>query len=352
MSDALPESGQAAEAAAETPPGKGYMGRVLLGLVLGLVVYGCMALWSDLDSIRAALADFPLWLIPAAMGLSFCNYLLRFLRWERYRGLLGVQLDRKTSFLIHLSGLALTVTPGKMGEAVKSILIRQVEGSPLARTAPIVVAERFTDLLGFLVLVAVGGLATAPEHAWVFWSTLGLCAVLLAILAYEPMGRATCSLLARLPLIGGLAPALGTAITSTRTLMAPRELPLATLVATLGWGLECTAFWLIANALIPGEIPLLFGVYAFAISAVAGAVVIVTPGGLGVTEGLLTALTSTRYQSMGMPVAAAGGAAVSATVLIRLCTLWFAMGLGLLALGRFTRLHGAPDFSRAPQTSP
>jgi hypothetical protein len=45
-----------------------------------------------------------------------------------------------------------------------------------------VVAERFTDLLGFLVLVAVGGLATAPEHAWVFWSTLGLCAVLTGIL--------------------------------------------------------------------------------------------------------------------------------------------------------------------------
>ncbi|HIF40399.1 MAG TPA: hypothetical protein EYQ74_04790, partial [Planctomycetes bacterium] len=96
MSDALPESGQAAEAAAGSPKGKGFMGRVVVGLVLGLVVYGCMALWSDLDSIRAALADFPLWLIPAAMGLSFANYLLRFLRWERYRGLLGVRLDRKT----------------------------------------------------------------------------------------------------------------------------------------------------------------------------------------------------------------------------------------------------------------
>ncbi|MDP6740359.1 MAG: lysylphosphatidylglycerol synthase transmembrane domain-containing protein [Planctomycetota bacterium] len=343
MSDAPPESGQAAETTAGSPMGKGFMGRVLLGLVLGLVVYGCMALWSDLDSIRAALADFPLWLIPAATGLSFANYLLRFLRWERYRGLLGVQLDRRTSFLIHLSGLALTVTPGKMGEALKSILIRQVEGSPLARTAPIVVAERFTDLLGFLVLVAVGGLATAPEHAWVFWATLGLCAVLLAILAYEPMGKATCSLLARLPLVGGLAPSLRTAISSTRTLMAPRELPLATIVATIGWGLECTAFWLIANALVPGEFPLLFGVYAFAISAVAGAVVIFTPGGLGVTEGLLTALTSTRYQSMGMPAAAAGGAAVSATVLIRLCTLWFAMGLGMVALAIFTHRTASTD---------
>jgi len=332
--------------------GQVLMKRALLGLVLGLVVYACLGLWSDLDSIRSALENFDLWLVPAAMGLSFTNYLLRFLRWERYRTLLDIELDRRTSFLIHLSGLALTVTPGKMGEAFKSILIRQVEGSPLSRTAPIVVAERFTDLLGFLVLVAVGGLATAPEHAWVFWATLGLCGVVLGVLAWQPLGDGACSLLEKLPGVRALVPALRAAIMSTRVLMAPSQLLGPTLIATVGWGLECTGFWLIANSLTTADLPFLFAVYAFAISAVAGAVVMITPGGLGVTEGFLTALTSARYRSLGMPAAAAGGAAVSATVLIRLATLWFAMGLGMLALLCFTRRHGPPQFGRVPQTSP
>ena len=310
--------------------------RMWAGVIVGLAVYAALALWADLPGMGRALARVPLWTIPAAMGLSFAYYLVRFVRWERYRTLLGVRLDRGTSFLIHLAGLSLTVTPGKMGEAFKSWLIKEVDGSPIARTAPIVVAERFTDLLGFLVLIAIGGLATAPQHAWIFWATLGLCALALAGLGSQRFGELGCRLLAELPIVGGMAPRLRTALESTRVLMAPRELLLPTLAATIGWGLECTACWLVANALAPG-VPWLFAVYAFALSAVAGAVLIIAPGGLGVTEGTLTALLTARYRALGLAREVADASAAAATLVVRLCTLWFAVGVGLAALSAFRR---------------
>lgn len=326
------------EPAAQGPPDRATLRRRLgLGIFLGLLVYAGFALWGDVGSLGEALRELNLWLIPAAMALSFANYLVRFVRWERYRGLLGVRLDRSTSFLIHLAGLALTVTPGKMGEAFKSWLIKEVEGSPVSRTAPIVIAERFTDLLGFLVLVAVGGLATAPEYAWVFWVTLAVCAVALFALGSRALGEWGCDLLARLPVIGGLAPKARTAFESTRVLMAWRELPGATLLATFGWGLECTGFWLVASSLVEGGLPWLFCVFTFALSAVAGAVLIIAPGGLGVTEGTMTGLLRSRYLALGLAEEAARGRAVSATLVIRLCTLWFAMGVGLVALSAFRR---------------
>ena len=314
--------------------------RMLFGVVLGLVVYAAIALWADLPGIAVAVRDVEWWLLPAAMGLSFANYLVRFLRWERYRTLLGVTMDRWTSFRIHLSGLALTVTPGKMGEAFKSWLIREVDGTPVSRTAPIVVAERFTDLLGFLVLIAVGGLATAPEYAWVFWATLGGCAVLLAGLGSERAGALGVRLLTRLPLVGRVAPKVETALASTRQLMAPRELLLPTIAATLGWALECTAFWLLADALTPG-VPWLFAVFVFALSAVAGAVAIVFPGGLGLTEGLMIGLLRERYLALGVALKTANARATAATLLVRLCTLWFAMILGLMTLSLHRRLRRA-----------
>lgn len=314
--------------------------RMLAGIFLGVLVYAALGLWGDVGAIRAALRDFDVLLVPAAMALSFGNYLVRFVRWERYRTLLGVRMDRWTSFLIHLAGLSLTVTPGKMGEAFKSWLIKRVDGSPVSRTAPIVVAERFTDLLGFLVLVAVGGLATAPQHAWIFWATLALCAVLLAVLGSRRLGELACVLLEHLPMIGGLAPRARAAFASTRTLLAPRELALPTVLATLGWSLECTAFWLVADSLVSGDLPFLFAVYTFALSAVAGAVLIVAPGGLGVTEGTMTGLLSARYRAMGVARDAAAAYAVTATVVIRLCTLWFAMGVGMVALAAFRRARG------------
>ena len=78
--------------------------------------------------------------VAAACGLSFLNYCVRFLRWERYRALLGIRLSRWTSFRIYLSGLALTVTPGKLGEAFRAFLIEREDGTPVARSAPMVLA--------------------------------------------------------------------------------------------------------------------------------------------------------------------------------------------------------------------
>src|SRR5207249_4789587 len=100
------------------------------------------------------------------------NYLLRFLKWELYLRRLGVRIPLSDSFLIFLSGFSLTVTPGKVGEVLKSYLLREAHGVPMARTAPIVVAERLTDLvaLALLAVVGVGTLlrgAGGERIAWV-----------------------------------------------------------------------------------------------------------------------------------------------------------------------------------------
>lgn len=317
-------------------------------MLFGLVVYALFALWADFASVKRALADFPLALVPLACGLSFANYLVRFVRWELYRTRLGIRLDRTTSFLIHLAGLALTVSPGKMGEAFKAWLIRRVDGTPIARSAPIVVAERITDLAGFLVLIGAGGLATAPEYAWIFWATLALCAALITAIASARMNVLALSAARKLPLVRRFVPKLEEALASTRILLEPRALALPIALATLGWSLECLAFWHIASAFVEGGVPLAFATYTFALSAVAGAVAILFPGGLGVTEASLTALLSTRYTTLGLTRDLAQSSAVAATIVIRLCTLWFAVFLGLLATLAFHRRIRTLEHRRAP----
>lgn len=317
--------------------------RIVAGIVLGAILYAALAVTADLGGVRRALAQFPVRLLPVAMALSFLNYVVRFARWERYRKLLSIELDRPTSFLIHLSGLALTVTPGKMGEAFKSWLVRRVDGTPVHKSAPIVVAERFTDLLAFLLLIAVGGLATQPEYQWVFWATLAGCAVLLLLVSSRRAGALALKICARLPLVRRLVARIEGALESTRVLLAPREVVVPTLIATLGWSLECTAFWLIAGSFVTGGVPFLFAVYTFALSAVAGAVLILFPGGLGVTEASMGALLRRQYVASGVAGATASALALSATFLIRLCTLWFAVAVGLCALMIFTRRFGHLD---------
>jgi len=324
--------------------------RLLVGVLLGVLVYAGIAVWSDAAAIADVFQRLPLWVLPLGCGLSFANYAIRFLKWRRYCRLLDIHLATGTSFLIFLSGMTLSITPGKMGEVFKSWLVKQVTGVPIHHSAPIVVAERFTDLLGYLILVAIGGLSTAPEYAWVFWSLLGACGLALAIVGSLRCTRFVVRVVARLPVIGRLAPRVDGAFASTRILLAPREIVLPTLVSVLGWGCECTGFWIIANAVVPDSVPWLYAVFAFAFSAVAGAVAIIAPGGLVITEGLLGSLLRPRYQPvLESTLSLAGDAAreaaraqaAAAVILARLCTLWFAVAVGFAATALFTRRHGS-----------
>lgn len=309
-------------------------------VIASVVLYGAFAFSADAGQVAAALKRFPAWVLLAAIGLSFANYIVRFLRWRMYCARLAIVLEPRTSFLIHLSGLALTVSPGKMGEAFKSLLVRRITGVPLAVSAPIVLAERFTDLLAFLILIALGASASESGQAWIVWATSGICAALFAFVLSTRLQHLFLRILSRSKSTARFVPKIEEALASSRVLLAPRALILPTLIATAGWSLECFAFKLVAGAFVDGGVPFLFAAYTFALAAVAGAVAFIFPGGLGITEASMGALLRRRYVTLGLGIEAAAASAVSATILIRLATLWFAVLVGVVAVLLFKRKHG------------
>ena len=332
--------------------------RLFAGVAFGILIYAGVAIWIGVDRFRSALADFPWQLLPVAMGLSFTNYLIRFVKWERYRTLLGIQLDRRTSFEVYMAGFSMGITPGKMGEVLKSWLIKKIDGTRIHHSAPIVVAERLTDLLGYLLLVAIAGLATLPEYQWVFWAVLAVCALVIALAGSERFSVLVYRVIKNTPYFWRLAPKVQGSFESTRVLLSPREIALPTLTSTVSWGCECVGFWIIARALTPGgELPFSFAVFAYAFSAVAGAVLILFPGGIGPTEGFLGSLLRHEIQpafpASHPGLVGLGGSALeearrelarahagAAVLLTRICTLWFGVGVGLIFLARFRRRFG------------
>lgn len=313
---------------------------IVVVAIVALVAYAVLALATDARDVGKSLERFPIWILFAAMGLSFLNYCVRYVRWRIYCKHLDIVLAPGTSFLIHLSGLALTVSPGKMGEAFKSLLVRRVTGTPVAVSAPIVLAERFTDLLAFLVLIGIGTNAEANDHAWLGWVTLGLCAALFTVVSVRSIQRVLLAQLARFEWCARFVPKIEEGLASSRTLLQPRAIVIPTLIATAGWSLECFAFKLVAGAFVDGGVPFLFAASTFALAAVAGAVAFVFPGGLGITEASMGALLRARYAALGLGANIAAASAVSATILIRLATLWFAVLVGVLATLAFKRRHG------------
>jgi uncharacterized protein (TIRG00374 family) len=301
------------------------LGRALaLAAAAGALFYIGFACWTGLPTVLASLRAFAWPAAAGALALAAINYVLRFWKWEVYLRRLGVRIPLVDSFWIFLSGFALTVTPGKVGEVLKSYLLREAHGVPMARTAPIVLAERLTDLvaLAAIALVGVGALAGGERLAWV---ALALVGVAVACVASETLAHAVIGLIGALPMVGRMAPKLREFYAATRTLLAPAPLVATTLLSIVAWLCECVAFWLVLRGFPGAEASLKLCAFIYATMTIAGALSFL-PGGLGVQEiGMAQLLVA---QAHGVTAATAA----AATFVTRLCTLWFAVLVGVAAL--------------------
>jgi uncharacterized protein (TIRG00374 family) len=93
-------------------------------------------------------------------------------------------------------------------------------------------------------------------------------------------------------------------------------------LSLLAWGLEALAFYWILQAM-GADVRLTLAIFIYAVAMLAGALSFM-PGGLGSAEAVMLAL----LVSGGVGLADA----IAATVLLRLVTLWLAVGVGMLAL--------------------
>ena len=131
--------------------------RLLLSLGFGVLVMVGLTLYGDLPSVLAAFQAFDWRLAPAALALTLLNYGLRYVKWRYYLGLIGAgHTSERVSALTFLSGLSMVLTPAKIGEWLKSYLLRDLAGVPVSRSAPVILAERMTDGIAMVLLAAAG----------------------------------------------------------------------------------------------------------------------------------------------------------------------------------------------------
>lgn len=298
---------------------------VVWAIGAGILIYAGFGLYAELGSVLRDLATFSWWLLIPALALSSCNYAVRFVRWQLLLRRVDIHLPWRSSLSIFLAGMAMTLTPGKIGELLKSWLLKEQFQIPLTRSAPVVVVERVTDLLA-LVVIAGLGVGRYYEQGTATVAVLGAGLTLaIVVAAYEPLAHGSLHLLGRFPGGGRISSRLHELYRSARELLAAGPLVAGTTLGIVAWGLECAGLWVVLTGSGVPAAPLITN-FIYAFSTLAG---VVSPGGLGVTDGLLVLLMCELLPTITRSLA------VAAAFVIRLCTLWFAVGIGAWALLRF-----------------
>ncbi len=290
----------------------------LFGLVLvGLIGLAAATGWEE---TRAQITKLSLWQILFLLVLSLVNYLFRGLRWHVFARRLGLPTGLMQDLRHFLGGFAMSVTPGRVGELVRMRWLKRETGWTFERTAPLVLVDRASDLTAMALILAVSlsfsmkGI-TGGVPVVVLALIAGFVATRPALLGWcATMGHRATGRFARIWV------RIRRAAKSLAAFTSPSLMSSAAVIGMIGWIAEGYAFHLLLIWL-GSDIGFATAVAIFVFSTLAGGLT-GAPGGVGGAEAAMIALLALE----GVPLEVS----VPATAIIRVTTLWFAIGIGLM----------------------
>ena len=303
--------------------------RILISLVIAGALYLAFTIYADFNNLSKVLSKFSWWLLPLVLMLAFANYVSRFFKWDYYLSLLKVNIKRIDSFSIFMSGLIMSVTPGKMGELLKAYLVKQISGTPISRTAPIIFAERITDFISLVIIALVG--AYVYNYGRDVVLAVGLFFLLVVvIISNKNIALPIINQLEKVKFLKKYLLNIHAAYESSYLLLRPLPLFYMTMLSFVSWSFECLGYHIIlANFEI--DLSYLWASFSYAFATIIGAISML-PGGLGLTEGSLTYMLIQKSYSKEV--------AVASTFIIRAVTLWFAVLVGIISVSLYQKRFG------------
>jgi uncharacterized membrane protein YbhN (UPF0104 family) len=290
---------------------------VLLGAALSL---GGMV-WSGWDEVTHVLARLSGLLLAGAAVVASLAYVIRFVRWHLALRCLGHRVPSRINLAIYLSGLALTTSPGKLGETIRSLFLLPM-GVPLAKSLGAFLADRLSDVLGVCLLGAVAGLLVRGSLNLV---GIVMGVVLVGSFALRHLVRSPPMFDRAMAFAGKWGFAPGRVAVEALGLWAQswtlRNATLFTLFAALAYGIQAAVFTVLCAVLSLTLQPAV-ALEIFVNATLLGAASMV-PGGLGTMEASLV------FQLMGHGAEKADAVAIA--IATRCVTLWCGVFIGLIS---------------------
>lgn len=294
---------------------------VLATYIVMLVALDTLGQFEQGDGLGEALARFPLWLVPVLCLTQISAGFFRFLEWHYYLGVIGARdrISLKDSVVIFVSAFTMVVSPGKVAELLKAVLLKMKTGVPIARSAPVVVAERVVDGLAVIVtlvivLLVAGDRLDLGDYGTLSRGIVFTSAVLivggLIVVQIQPLATFVLDrVIAHMPLLRRLHEPLTEFYQSSREVFLLRHVIPTTVMGLGVYASSTTGFILIVLGF--GE-PLSFELmleiaFIVGVSSAVGALSFV-PNGAGVTE--VTNFAMLQVLVPGLSTAEAAAAAL------------------------------------------
>lgn len=126
----------------------------LIFLTIPVFVYLLFIIFSDGEQILKNLFQIKTEFFLLFVGFWSLGVVFRVIRWHIFMNNITTKIPFRRNTIYFLSGFSMLLTPGRMGEIIRSPFIKRDYDIPVTKTATIVFVERFYDLLAVIIIVA------------------------------------------------------------------------------------------------------------------------------------------------------------------------------------------------------
>ncbi len=294
---------------------------MLIIVIITIALYAAFVIFSDLSLLIDKFQNFNfVYLLPAFL-LVLLSYLIRALRWDTFLKTLDINIPMKESISLFFAGLGFGITPGKLGEVIKSHLLKKDYNQSYSKTAPIVLVERYYDLVG-LLLISVLGIWFLEIDQMIIITSFGIIIAALIVSQRKSLVFKIFGKLEKVSFLRKIVKKLFETFDTIHFLLKPKLYAKSIGYSVTAWLIESFAVYLIFLGFnIDLNLPTI--ILIFAVSSIIGGLSML-PGGIGLTEGGMVGLLLLEgidYTS-----------AISVVLLVRIVTLWFSVAIGLIVL--------------------
>ena len=296
--------------------------KILIVVIAVIGLYAAFLIASDINTISSKISDFKIEIIPIILLLVTSGWFVIFFRWHLLLRNAKIFIPVKDSFLIFTSGFALTIIPGKVGELVKSQLLKTKFGIARSKTVPIVILEQFYTAIG-IVMLSFFGIWYFELGIYVLGIFTAALIFVFVLLSSRKAFNKIVSLLEKRRFTSKFVEPLSSSYDAIKNGIRGPITLYACGLSMLFWLLEAISVYFILLAFGVEVIGFLAIISTYTTSIMLG-ILSFLPIGIGVVEGTLTSF----FTIHGIDVSLA----LTIVIVIRLFTRWYGVSFGFIAL--------------------
>ena len=298
------------------------MKNIFLIIIFIITFYIIYIAYSDFEEISSNMEEFEFTLLPIIFLFSFGAYSITSLRQRILLKKIGIVMPLKENFLLYLAGLSMVVTPGGLGETIKSYYLKKRFGYGISKTFPLVFVERYQDLIT-LVIVLSFALIFIQIHEVMILDITVICVIIISYIIFraKKLFVKIINFLKKISRLRKFGDSMSESYEGFYSMTEGKTMIKCAAVGIVSWTLEAIAVYLVFLAFNIDLGFILTTIIAYASILFGG--VSLLPGGVGITEISATTLLTKEGVELSL--------ATSIIIMMRIATIWLSTATGFIA---------------------